>query len=454
MKTIVLVAPPAPAKVRYGPFHRLLGRGTIRPHLGLLSLAATLRRRGHVVRIVDALAYDLSPEGAATTVLRHSPDLVGFTAYSLSIIQAADVARRIKIADPSVLTVLGGPHLSALPVDTMDAFPAFDVGVLGEGEETLPALVERLDGKSFHDLGGSIVRDGPDLFLAPPRPFIDDLDAIPFPAWDLLDGFPGQYPLNKIRYRRFPVADICTSRGCPYPCTFCDRSVFGSEYRTFSAEYVIGQMEWLRRRFGVEEVMFKDDLIMADRGRLIAICEGMLKRGLDLSWSCMGRADRVDRPLLELMRRAGCWQISYGIESGNQAVLDRAKKGLTLERIREALSTTKEAGISPRGFFILGLPGETMATIRESIALATRSPLEDVNVGLCTPFPGTELHRTADKYGSFDDAWSRMNKLEPCFVPFGMTRESLERSLRSFYLVFYWRRRILWTLGCRILDRN
>jgi anaerobic magnesium-protoporphyrin IX monomethyl ester cyclase len=454
MKTVVLVAPPVPSRVRYGPFHRIMGRGIIRPHIGLLSLAAVLRRHGHGVRLVDALAQDLTPENTARVVMRYAPHAVAFTSYSLSITQAAEIARQVKNADPEVLTIVGGPHVSALPIETMTEFPAFDVGVIGEGERTLLAVVEHLGERDFGAIDGVVIRHGEGIRVTGLRPPIQDLDVLPHPAWDLLEGFPERYPLHRIRYRRFPVADVCTSRGCPYQCTFCDRSVFGSRYRAFSPGYVIEQVEWLRRCLGVREVMFKDDLIMADRERMVAICEGMLSRQCDLSWSCMGRADKVDRALLALMRRAGCWQISYGIESGNQAVLDRAKKNLALERVEEALWMTREEGISPRGFFILGLPGETTVTIRESIDFATRSVLEDVNVALFTPFPGTELSSTARTHGAFDGAWLGMSKFHAGFVPFGLTRDDLERSLKRFYIEFFARRRILWTLGKRMLARN
>jgi radical SAM superfamily enzyme YgiQ (UPF0313 family) len=431
-----------------------MGRGIIRPHLGLLSLAAVLREHGHRVRLVDALALDLTPEAAARAVLRDSPQVVAFTAFSLSIAQAAEVARRVKSADPAILTVVGGPHLSALPVETLATFAEFDVGAIGEGEDTLPALLDRFGETDFSAVVGLVFRHGDQIRVTAPRAPIRDLDALPFPAWDLLEGFPRRYPLPRIRYRRFPVADVCTSRGCPYRCTFCDRSVFGSRYRAFSPRYVLEHIEWLRRHLAIREVMFKDDLIMADRKRMVALCEGMLGANWGLSWSCMGRADRVDRSLLELMREAGCWQISYGIETGNQAILDRVKKDLALERVEAALRLTKEAGISPRGFFILGLPGETRQTMRDTIRFATRSVLEDINVALCTPFPGTELSRTAPSCGSFVGTWANMNKFHAGFVPFGLTPGSLERSLTRFYFEFFARPHRMWTLGRRLLDRN
>jgi radical SAM superfamily enzyme YgiQ (UPF0313 family) len=453
MSTVVLFMPAASSKARYGRLRRVLGRGTIRPHLGLLSLGGVLKRAGHTVHLVDGMALGLDADQAASQVLSLSPDIVACTAYSLSIGEAAAVAARIKRASGRALTVIGGPHLTAVPEQTLTRYDSFDIGVAGEGEQTLLELAAWHGEADLRHIDGLVLRNQDRVEMTPPRALIDDLDGLPFPAWDLLAGYPDNYPLHRSRYRRIPVADVCTSRGCPYQCTFCDKAVFGSRFRGFSAAYVTDLVLWLHRRLGVAEIMFKDDLIMQDRDRFRQICEGLLESGAPLTWSCMGRADLVDAELLRLMKRAGCWQISYGIESGSQPLLDRANKRLDLRQVEHAVHMTRRAGLSARGFFVLGLPGETRSTIRESIALAKRIPLDDINVALCTPFPGSRLYAEASRHGEFDADWSAMNKLSAVFVPNGLTRNELERSLVRFFAEFYGRPRVLWNLGRRLASR-
>jgi anaerobic magnesium-protoporphyrin IX monomethyl ester cyclase len=437
MKTIVLVVPPMTSAERYSQFRWIMGRGNVRPHLGLMSIGAALKKAGHRVRLVDALALQLNIEQTAKAITDQSPEVVGFTAYSMSVFNAARLARRVKEMNRRILTIIGGPHLTAVPEDTMRRYPSFDVGVIGEGEVSIVELVEAADDTVRRNIKGLIVRNGEELHTNERRPLIADLDCLPLPAWELLTGFPHKYPLKRIRYRHHPVADVCTSRGCPYSCTFCDKAVFGSLFRTFSVQYVVAAIDRLRQLFGVREIMFKDDLIMLRRERMMRLCERLLEKDWGLTWTCMGRADRVDPELLRLMKRAGCWQISYGIESGNQHLLNSVSKSLSLEKVEYALQITKAAGLSPRGFFILGLPFETEQTIRQTIDFAKHSSLEDVNVALLTPFPGTRLYAEARKYGRFDGDWQNMNKLQATFVPFGLNEKTLERSLKRFYREFF-----------------
>jgi radical SAM superfamily enzyme YgiQ (UPF0313 family) len=443
MKTIVLVVPPTTPLERYGRFQRVMGRGVIRPPLGLLSIGAVLRQAGHRVHLVDALARKLNSAETIQRIRQLSPQIVGFSAYSISIFSAAELASQIKAADEEILTVIGGPHVTAVPEETMERFRGFDVGVIGEGERTIAEVAEAADRTALRTIKGLIVRDGEALVTTERRSRIQDLSALPFPAWELLQGFPSNYPLKRIRYRQYPVGDLCTSRGCPYQCSFCDKSVFGSQFRAFSPAYVIEAIDRLRRCSHVREIMFKDDLLMFQRERLIEICAGLLQRNWGLTWSCMGRADAIDPELALLMKKAGCWQISYGIESANERILHAVNKSLRLESVEYALRITREAGISPRGFFILGLPFETEETMRKTMDFAKRAPLDDINVALLTPFPGTQLYDRAETYGVFDRDWRRMNKLQAVFVPFGLEREALERNLKRFYVEFYARPKML-----------
>jgi len=190
--------------------------------------------------------------------------------------------------------------------------------------------------------------------------------------------------------------------------------------------------------FGVREILIEDDTFLIFQKRLKKICEMLSEERLDLSWSCLGRVDTVNPQILKLMRKAGCWQIGYGIESGSQRILDFIKKGINLEQIQSALLWTRKAGIKTKGFFMIGHPLETRETIEETIRFAKRIDLDDFDINKFTPFPGSEINKIANKYGKFDNDWEKMNLLQTVFVPFSLTKRDIEyysrKALREFYL--------------------
>lgn len=435
-KTIVFVNPPLSLEERYG---KLSGAGSTMPSLGLLSLAAAARANGFRSYILEASSLGLDYQATIEEIFKYSPDYVGITATTLSIYNAAKLAEKIKKMDERIPIIIGGVHLTAAPEETMSNFKQFDVGIIGEGEETVVELLQS-DNKQrdLRDIRGLIIRDGESFHLTEKRPFIEDLDKLPLPVWDLLTGFPKAYHPPSFRFRRLPAASIVTSRGCPMKCIFCDRSVFGNKCRWFSAEYIIEMIKTLNRKYGVREILVEDDTFVISKPRLIAICEKLLKEDLNLSWSCLARVDMVDSETLFLMKRAGCWQISYGIESGAQEILDFIKKRITLEQIETALKWTKEAGIETKGFFMLGHPTETIDTIEKTIKFAKRIDLDDFSIFKFTPLPGSEIYKVASQYGKFNDDWKKMNLLETVFVPKGLTKNELEKysrlALRRFYL--------------------
>ncbi len=367
------------------------------------------------------------------------------TAFTPSIYNAVKTAEQLKAARPGLPVVLGGPHLAAAPEETMRRFGCFDVGGVGEAESYLvPLFTTLVAGGDLSGIKGLLVRDG-DRVVSTGRPAaLKDMDALPFPAWDLLPDFPAGYRPAAHTYRQLPAATMFTTRGCPEQCTFCDRGVFGNTIRAHSAEYVVDQIEFLIRRFGIRDLTIYDDIFPLLKPRLFSICELMQSRGLKLTWSCNSRVNLVDAAVLKAMRAAGCYQIGYGIESGDQAILDRISKRVRLEQVEEAIRLTDEAGIRAKGFFILGHPGETEATIRRTIDFAKRLPLADYQTCLFTPFPGTEAHAEAHEAGTFDDDWRRMNLLTPVFVPHGLTAARMVELAARSYREFYLRPRIIW----------
>lgn len=440
MKILFLI-PPNSLIERYG---KLAGAGSSSPALGILLLAALARRHGHTVTVIDTAALEIGMEQVLEQVSRFEPDVVGFSSTTLGICSAASLAEQIKERLPNTFAMVGGPHVSAAPDETMLRFPSFDLAVVGEGENT---LIELLDALSCHgslqEVCGISFRKGDAVITTPRRAFIKDLDSLPFPAWDLLDDFPQRYAPAPFKVKSLPSASLVSSRGCPNQCIFCDRSVFGTGCHAFSADYVITMMRELHDIHGIRHICFEDDTFVTFKHRLTEICERLIEMKLDLSWSCLGRVNHVNAESLALMKRAGCWQISFGIESGCQDILNAIHKNVTLEQIRNAVTMCHDVGILSKGFFIVGHPSETKATLQQTLDFALRLPLDDISVTMLTPFPGTEIYDRAAEFGTFDGDWSKMNLLNAVFIPHGLTREDLEHYQREILRRFYLRPRIV-----------
>jgi len=434
---ILLANAPYSLKERYGVFSFL---GSTLPNLGLLMLGAVLRKAGNKVKIIDAPAQNLGLEEVVKEIKEDKPQVMGLTAVTPSILKTAKLASIIKDIYPHMQIVIGGPHFTALPEQTLRDYPAFDYGVLGEGEESIVDLVEALSGKKdIQDVAGIAFRGNGNVKINLPRETIQDLDALPFPAWDLLKGFPSQYHPAVFKYKRFPSTYIVSSRGCPNKCIFCDTSAFGHKIRFHSPEYILGMIKYLINNFRIRDIIFEDDQFLIDRNRVEQICLGLQENNFKLSWSCSARVNSVnDLELLKLMRRSGCWLINYGIESCNQQILNSAKKLITVNQIEQAVRLTHKAGILSKGYFIFGLPGETAQTMLETIKFAKRLPLNDISVFMLTPFPGTEIYEQLQGYSLSKDDFEKMNILNVIYVPKGLSKEKLidcqSRFIREFYL--------------------
>jgi radical SAM superfamily enzyme YgiQ (UPF0313 family) len=416
---------------------------------GVLVLAAVAKQRGHEVAIVDAKGGGITLEEATERVTALRPDVLGISATTISINNGARIAAAVKAKMPHVTTVVGGPHVSAVPEPTLHAFPEFDYGISGEGEIALFALLDALAaGQSPLALAGVVARDGDGGIHANCRaPYIDDLDGLPFPAWDVLgDAFPHRFGPSIFNYRCTPMATLVTSRGCPFSCTFCDRSTSGKLGRYHSVEYVMEMCRMLAER-GARHVIFYDDLFTVKKKRVIELCEAMVRAQLPFTWSCNSHPNLLDLPTLRLMKRAGCWQIAYGVESGSQRVLNVVKHEVKLPRLRETLRMTRQAGIRAKGYLMLGHPTETVESLEE-----TRAFLEDVDLDVAqvtkfTPYPGTPAYPTIQHYGSFTEDWERMNAMNFIFIPHGLTEAILEEYFQRCYKAFYTRPRVLWGLA-------
>jgi radical SAM superfamily enzyme YgiQ (UPF0313 family) len=402
------------------------------------------RARGFDTAILDAAALKFGYPESVKFILDSGASYVGITAVTISIDHAADLAALLKKADPGLTVIIGGPHLTALPDETMAMYPQFDIGVIGEADYAIVELLEALEEKKeLAAIGGLILRgkDGP--VRTPPRPRIKELDNLPMPAWDLLPDLARYYCPPVHTLKRIPAALLVTSRGCPGECVFCDRSVFGNVLRAYSAEYTFKMIKELYQKFGVREIQLRDDNFTAYRKRMLELCAMLKAEKLDLVWTCACRVDMVNPEILAIMKDAGCWQIWYGVESGSDEILAKIGKHTTTRQIREAVRMTSAAGISPCGFFMLGSPGETRATLEETLRFSRELPLDEAHFSFMTPFPGSQLYARALEYGTFDNDWSKLNGWLPVFVPHGLTSKDLESASKRAFRGFYFRPRIV-----------
>jgi len=419
------------------------------PGIGTLVLAAVTRAAGHRVHVVDGKRSGTPLDEVARRVVALEPDHVGFSATTISIHNAARIAARVKARVPRAVTTVGGPHVSAVPAETITRFAGFDYGVVGEGECSYPELIARLAaGEDPRGVAGLVYREGDAVRANARAPYLDGdaLDRLPEPAWDLVPDFPLRLQPNVFNYRASPVASVVTSRGCPFSCSFCDRSTSGRKGRFHGVDYVVRLCRRLAD-LGVRHILFYDDLFTVSRRRVVELCAHFLAEGFRFTWSCNSHPNLLDPPTLRLMRRAGCWQIAYGIESGSQRILDVVKHEVKLPRMLETLRETRAAGIRVKGLLMMAHPTEGEDSLRETVDFLRTAPLDLVQITKFTPYPGTPSYPTVRQHGTFAEDWERMNAMNWVFVPHGLTAEVLERWFRRAYRTFYTRPDVLWGLA-------
>jgi len=364
------------------------------PPLGLAYLAAALQKVGVELKILDLVVFPYSQSMLQALIEDFKPQIAGITAVTMSFDNAIGVIKDIKAIDPEILTVMGGPHVSFCARDTLKAYPELDVIVLGEGEQTVVELSRAADnGNAWTGVNGIAYRKGVEIRFTQKREFIEDLDSLPLPDRRLL-------PLGRYRALGMPIS-ITTSRGCPFKCIFCvGRKMVGAGVRYRSPSKIVNELEYLNT-LNFHQINIADDLFTANKNHCIAVCDEIIKRNLQLTWTSFARVDTVSDAVLTKMKSAGCSAVSFGIESANPQILKTIKKGITLDQVENAVHLCKKAGIAPYASFILGLPGETPATIRQTMDFGERLKNLGLSFGfhLLTPFPGTEVREQSDQYG-------------------------------------------------------
>ena len=361
--------------------------------VGLMSIAACLEQASSQVEVLDLLLTHYLPLKIEEKLRLYKPQIIGITSVTMNFLQASQIIRFCKEIDPEVITIIGGPHVTFTVEQTLRENPWIDIVIRGEGEETMVELIGVLE-KGDRDMLDSIpglafIKDN-QIVITPPRPFLTDVNSLPRPASHL-------FPLA--RYRALQAGfSILTGRGCPFNCIFCvGHKMVGKTGRYRDPVLVVDEIEDACN-YGFGLICIEDDLFTLNHRHVYAICDEILKRKLTVSWSVFARVDTINKPLLVKMKEAGCENILFGVESGNQEILDIIKKKTSLDKIRRAVDLCKAVGIDVFASFIIGLPGETRQTLKATAEFA-RELGSYYGFHVLTPFPGTEIRDKAAEYG-------------------------------------------------------
>jgi len=408
------------------------------PPYGLLCIAAVLERAGHHVELIDTEIHGCDDDEILSRIDSCRPELIGMSVFTIGSREAIARAAAIK-RHCSIPIVAGGPH-TFVDIDNFTRQHEFDYFIAGEGERTIIELTTALQtGDSLSNIPGLIYRQNGRLFKNPPRQLIEDIDELPFPSFHLLNDLHEYHP-SPLGYRKRPCLPFVSSRGCPFGCVFCS-SLWGKRWRSHSADYVINAVERLSKIFGAREIWFCDDTFGLDGERLRRICSGIIRKGLDMSWTCMTNVHNLDGPTLGMMKKAGCWQIQLGLESGNNDVLKSIGKPATVEVIRNQVELISKSGISPRGYFILDNLTDTQDTLEDTISFALSLPLYSADFHLLQLPLGSKAREIAHEYGTVDpslDLLTGYSSRRLSFVPNGMSEKYLfemqRRAHRRFFL--------------------
>lgn len=435
---LMFINPPVDFSVFYSDMD-LSDTKSSSPPIGILHLASICREYGYPVSMIDAHAEGLTIPQLVERVRTEQPHVVCLTAMTIMIDAAAQIALAIKAEFPHIITMVGGVHFTAEPTRTLQEYPQFDMGIVGEGEIALVELLENLN--NLPNVKSLVWRQGDKITVNPRREFFKDLDEFPFPAFDLVGkNLFTHYRLSVFGTTKFRSIGLVTSRGCSGHCTFCDLGVVGRGYRIMTAPYLISHLTHLKNEYAVNDLLFYDDMFTGNRKRLEDFCHAMIEAGTPFTWSCCSRVDFVSYlDILELMKKAGCHSIEFGVESGCQRILDSMRKNVTKEKIAHVINMATKAGIQTKANFILGHLGETHDSIMETIQFANQLNVCYVQHTHLVPLPGSEIYESAMKYGTFDPDWRKMNTLLINFIPNGFTRSDLVWYSKLFWMRFYLR---------------
>ncbi len=413
----------------------------VMPPLGLASIAAYLESRGLHADIVDCFAHPDS-DGRIRELLRdRRPAYLGVSCTTSSFLDSIRLTNMAKAELSEIKVVFGGAHVSALRDAILRDNPDVDYTVVGEGEETIEALM-RSGNENLEQIPGLTYRENGEVLFSGFREKGIELDKLPFPAYEKLSGFPETYRLPIFNYPRSPNTSCISSRGCPYQCSYCDRSVFRRSFRYNSAEYLYEHLRYLKERWGIRHVNFYDDQFTFNRARVEAFCGLIQDNSLGMTFNCAVRAEHVDLALLRQMKAAGCWMVSLGIETGDPELLAQHRQNADLDMLGARICDMKRAGLRTKGLLMMGLPGETEESIKRSMQYVASLPIDDFNLTKFTPFPGSPIYENIHSLGTFNEDPALMDCMHFVFVPHGFEKERLEQLYGEFYKMHYSRPKV------------
>jgi radical SAM superfamily enzyme YgiQ (UPF0313 family) len=435
----LIINPPSPDGYIYIRDVNRSGRRSrersIWPQNSLAYIAAVAKIKNYRPTILDCIASEIGWKEVLEFLKSHRPKWVIIEGISSTItndVYAAYLAKRY-----GAKTVLVGPHVTALPEQTMEVYPSLDFGILGEVEETLSDLVDAVENnKNLSSVKGLVFREAGKIINTGNREFIRDLNSLPIPLHELL-------PLEKYKapYIGGPYTFVLHSRGCPNACFFCRQNVmWKSVCRLRNGESISTEFKYLAK-LGVKKVMFHSDTFTQDRNNVLEICEHLSQANTGIQWICNGRVDLVDNEILRAMKQAGCIMVNYGIESGVQQLLDDSNKGknATIENARKAVAMTKAAGIRVWAYFIIGLPGETRDTIKQTSNFALELSADLVNFSVATPYPGTPFYKTAERNGWLKNIeWEDFDQNYSAVISYPeLSDKEIMQGIKRCYMAWY-----------------
>ncbi len=445
---VLLINPPSHGDEKFVREGRCMQRGgawtAIWSPVTLATAAALLRDNGIEVKLYDCVVDEINREDLKDILSHFKPDMIVINSSTPSInfdMECANLAGDIL---PDILTVAIGIHVSALPFESLMLAPRINCVVIGEPERTILKLSHAIkENTSMEEkierikaVPSIAYKEGFKLRKTENSDYIEDLDSIPFPAWDLINVNNYQMP-----FTGNPFLLVSTGRGCPHHCTYCSaKAYYGQKLRLRSIDNILDEIERNINEFGVREFLFWTEAFTMNNDFAIGLTEGILKRDLDISWVCNSRVDDVTPELLKALKKAGCTMIGYGIESGNPEILKQVKKGIKIEDIKNAVKWTKEAGLSVTGHMMVGFPGENEESINMTVKLSQDLDLDFVQFYAVVPFPGSELFDTARKNNTITD-WNFM-KFEQNYGVLHtghLTPEEVTKLRSRAYKQFYFR---------------
>ncbi len=372
------------------------------PSFGLGYLASYLENAGVDVCLIDANAEFLTDNEVIERIHKYSANHIGITAMTLQVNPALELAEKIKNEFPEVQISMGGVHATADP-ESLLSNSSIDYVFRGESDisflkllhmddlSDIPGLSYKKENRLIHNLSGDFNRN---------------LDSLPMPAYHLMPM--ALYRPSIGNYKQLPGMGIIASRGCPGKCTFCFVGTSGEQIRYRSPQAVFKQIVFLQEKYGIKEISFYDDNFTTSKNNVREFCELLLANNVEITWTCASRVDTVNRDLLVLMKKSGCHNISYGVETGDPQIMKNIRKGIDLDRAKQAIKCTEEVGIDAKVYLMVGHQGETAASLEKTYQFAMETDPTEIIVSIVTPYPGTELHRWANEHGyihasSFDD---------------------------------------------------